>query len=283
MTTSGSYDFNLTRNQIIEEALIKVGGLSFGQTPTPEQYSSASKTLNMIVNNWRAEEIFLWTLDWVTIPFVASSTVLGTDGVDYECIRNHTSSADNRPVTGADYKSFWRQLDTTVGPPWVTATAYTSICNYALPDYTVAVTDLRVRYASDPVSTAYLLPMTREEYVRLTNNTVEGLPTQYFFFRQDTPSLFFYPYPDNVNYTVEAFLYQYPQDLDVPGNTSDLLKEWLLPMVNTLAYQIAPGYGVFEAQLADLKKQADDAKAVAKKLDHEFGDVLFVPSPGGFR
>ena len=57
--------------------------------------------------------------------FGTLSTVIGTDGEYYDCILGHTASAENRPITGADWPLFW-QLTTTVGAVWATSTAYTT-------------------------------------------------------------------------------------------------------------------------------------------------------------
>jgi len=60
MATSGSYDFNLTRNQIATQALRKVGAIAQGQTPNNDQLNEAFESLNVIIKNLQAHGIGLW-------------------------------------------------------------------------------------------------------------------------------------------------------------------------------------------------------------------------------
>lgn len=277
MATSGSYDFNLTRNEIIELALLKVGALAAGNTPTNEQYDYCSKFLNAMINNWRADNIFIWDLDWITIPLTASDVVLGTDGNDYECIRNHTSSSVNRPITGAQWASYWKEVNTSVGVLWVTATAYESICNVDLDSNVVGISDFKIRLTGG--STQAMTQLSLLDYSSLANTSnAPGPPTQMLFFRQPTSKVFFYPYPDSTEYTFEGYVYRYPEDFDTGADTPDLLREWLLPLVDNLAYLIAPIQGIFGDQLKDLRAMAYESKESARKLDHESGNIKVGPA-----
>ena len=55
----------------------------------------------------------------------AQSEVLGSDGLNYRCIRNHVASSENQPITGASYPLYWEQGG-TAGVAWVTGTTYTA-------------------------------------------------------------------------------------------------------------------------------------------------------------
>ena len=54
-----------------------------------------------------------------------TSQVTGTDALNYSCIMGHTSVADNRPITGQNWRLYWHQTGSS-GAAWVTATAYTN-------------------------------------------------------------------------------------------------------------------------------------------------------------
>lgn len=56
-----TYDFNMTRDNIIYRALRIVGVLSDGDTPTSDQVTNAATALNAMVKRWQNEHIFLWT------------------------------------------------------------------------------------------------------------------------------------------------------------------------------------------------------------------------------
>lgn len=53
------------------------------------------------------------------------SVVVGTDGNDYKCITNHTSSSSTKPITGADYLLYWEATGGSgAGAVWATDTSY---------------------------------------------------------------------------------------------------------------------------------------------------------------
>ena len=52
MTTSGSYDFSINRDQIIEGALRLCGVIAQGETPSATQITEGSRMLNLMVNAW---------------------------------------------------------------------------------------------------------------------------------------------------------------------------------------------------------------------------------------
>lgn len=69
------------------------------------------------------KKLFVWP-----IPGEQSSpdTVLGSDGLDYQCTLLHTSSTAREPITGTDYLTYWKALTTTAGSAWADATEYAS-------------------------------------------------------------------------------------------------------------------------------------------------------------
>ncbi len=55
------------------------------------------------------------------IQNVSAGTVVvqGTDGVDYQCILAHTGTADNKPVTGANFATYWTATGgSNIGAAW---------------------------------------------------------------------------------------------------------------------------------------------------------------------
>jgi type IV pilus assembly protein PilY1 len=52
-----------------------------------------------------------------------TNVVLGTNGNNYTCIKNHTAAAENRPITGASWATYWAQQGTG-GGTWVAGTGY---------------------------------------------------------------------------------------------------------------------------------------------------------------
>lgn len=69
-----------------------------------------------------SQKLYVWPT-----PTAAGTTsvVTGTDANTYRCIMGHTSSTDNKPITGGDWSSYW-QLGGSSPAAWATATAYTN-------------------------------------------------------------------------------------------------------------------------------------------------------------
>ena len=57
-----SYDYILTRNEIIESAFSKIGELSIGQNLTSGQLENGVRNLNALVQDWQNDKIFLWDI-----------------------------------------------------------------------------------------------------------------------------------------------------------------------------------------------------------------------------
>lgn len=60
MATSGSTNFNLTRNDAIQEALELIGVLAAGETAPAADITSAARSLNMMLKTWQADGLHLW-------------------------------------------------------------------------------------------------------------------------------------------------------------------------------------------------------------------------------
>ncbi|MFA6357516.1 MAG: DUF2341 domain-containing protein, partial [Candidatus Omnitrophota bacterium] len=63
---------------------------------------------------------------WVTGNVYAEGDIItGTDNLDYRCIRRHLASDTNKPITGADYATYWQTpAVTTRGTAWISAKSY---------------------------------------------------------------------------------------------------------------------------------------------------------------
>lgn len=279
MATSGSSDFNMTRNQIIIDALEHIGGISEGETPTAEANTSAARSLNLMMKAWQAEGVNLWTLDWVTQTISASSVVLGSDGVDYECVRNHTSSTDDKPITGADYSTFWYQLATVAGGAWVTATAYASLANFDLASTTLEIEEMFVR---DSQADYTMRKFSRSEYFALVkkNPDEKGRPTAFYFDLQEIPTVYLYPYPDLSTYVFHFAKVRKLQDFDSALNDADASAKFLEAIVYGLAARLATKYGRPESFIGTMTALAETSKARALLDDNERGDMQIAPFRG---
>lgn len=279
MTTSGNYSFDLYRNQILELAFHAVGASSPGNPLTNEQIELGSMLLNAMVQNWRADNVYLWEEEWLVKQFIPSSIVLATDGFEYTCILNNLSTSATEPGVGTEWIPYWSQLNTSSGAPaWAIGNNYTFVGNFDLDPTVVAIRSARIFQAPTSFE-QFILPMTEEMYFTLGDISIVGKPTQYFFRRLPTPQIFLYPAPDIAsNYAIQFAVYRYTQTLDNASDTSTFLNEWMRPLWLGLAVELASGgEGVATDRFGMLKTQFKDAYDIAKQLDHEKGPINFMP------
>jgi hypothetical protein len=78
MATSGSYEYQLTRNQLIESALRKLGVLAEGQTPSTQNYTDGAMALNTVVAQLRAIGMPLWARSEYTFTPTTNTYNIGT-------------------------------------------------------------------------------------------------------------------------------------------------------------------------------------------------------------
>ena len=141
MSTSGSYDWTLTRDEIITDALEDLGASNLNSTLRGQ----AARKLNGIVKTLRTRHIHLWTEEWVTQTFVVSSAVTN-NGTTYRCIKGHTSSATDEPGVGADSSTYWIVDDAATGAiAWALTTVYTSNNEFTVAEDTLSMSSPYIR------------------------------------------------------------------------------------------------------------------------------------------
>lgn len=117
MSTSGSSDWTATRDDIIQQILENCKVISVGDTPPAAKVTDAGKVLNRIVKRLQTEGIRLWTLDWTTKSFLASSEVTGSDSNIYTCRKTQLPAYENKPISGAKHTDNWIQSG-VIGGTW---------------------------------------------------------------------------------------------------------------------------------------------------------------------
>lgn len=122
------YDFNLTRNEIVERAFRIVGALTLGETLSAEQIEQGRIALNSLVKHWQTKHIFLWSMIMKNISLVAATDnyTMGTDpgiiGIDKAWWVNGTT---DEPVTILSYREYQDIPDkTSTGNPTHVALNY---------------------------------------------------------------------------------------------------------------------------------------------------------------
>jgi hypothetical protein len=276
---SQSYDFNMTRNQIIEQAYSRVGGKSDGQSLTNEQYQRAAELLNAMIKKWSAEDIFVFHNKWTNL-LLKPSDFVSVSGIDYECIRNNTGDARNQPGIGEAFLSFWKPISSVGAPAWVEGNNYHGKGDYYLDSNIIEITEMRIRQNTDsPGSFISVTPMTEREYFAMGDTLSEGKPDRYLHRRQCPNEIVLFPVPEDVSqYTIEMIVQQYAEDMDSGSDNPDFCQEYIDPLVSGLAVELAPSEGIFGGQLGDLRSMAEKSKNDAMNSNHDSGDVRISPN-----
>ncbi len=151
---------------------------------------------------------------------------------------------------------------------------------YTISPQTVMILDASIvlNIGTPSESRRYITPISRTEYISYANQQTPGPPTVYWFDRLISPTITFYPVPDNAGpYTFDYFTCTQLQDANIAGGeTPNTPYRWLDALVAGLAHRLARIYAPPLEQIR--KADADDAWAVAATQDTE--NVPFMLAPG---
>lgn len=122
---ASDYNFNVTRNEIIERAYRIIGKLSVGDTMSAEMLSQALVAMNSMIKSWQSKNVFLWTIKEFTLPLLAStkSYVAPTDppiyAIDQAYLRLTNDDQRIQVASWRQYVDIWDKDST--GDPQVVA------------------------------------------------------------------------------------------------------------------------------------------------------------------
>ncbi len=291
MATSGSTNFNLTRNQAITEALENVNAVAEDETPSAAMIQSAAVTLNAMIKHWQGKGIRLWTSEMAYKEFAAAS-IVKNNSKRYTCIRGHTATATTEPGTGATWRLYWRwdedDYDGTEDA-WVLTTAYTTPMNFDV--------------ASDTIDIGYAF--YRDSTGRDTPIDVLPYDTYKAVFDKDNPNTITFISLEKLKDTMKVHVYQpvgmistdtytdilfYDrirklEDMDDQADDFDFPQRWLQAIIDGLSYRLTKKYPVSDKTLRRLEKDRDKSFSEAKGgTDFEEDDSDFTSSAyGGLR
>lgn len=255
-----------TRNQIINRALRIIGVVAQGETPSAEQYSESTVALNALLLSLSNEDIKLWKREWLTKTLTASNVVTGTDGLNYTCIRSHTSAAANRPITGSEWPMYWNQSGTG-GSAWTTATSYSSIGDFLIDVDAIKVLKFMTRLNG---SEHDIEMVDYERYLEQSQKwQTDTYPTMVWLDRHINQRAYLWPQPIDTSSVVHYFadvvipeLANASDNPDTHGKLYDLLSY-------TLAANLADEYGINLSERNYISGKAEKLKMNSRMADVE--------------
>lgn len=167
----------------------------------------------------------------------------------------------------------------------ITQTLTQGTATYTVPARVVMLLDAYVslNYGTSSQTDRLITPFSRTEYASVAAKATQGFPNSYWFNRQITPTITFWPVPDgNGPYTLNYYACSQMQDAGIPGGeTPDLPYRWLDALTAELAYRVSVHYADPQTQ-ANRKIDATEAWQEAAAQDTEGTSVSLAPSLAGY-
>lgn len=303
MAVSGSKNFSVTRTDIINAALRKIGAYDAGETLGPDESKDAVLALNLMIKEWSARGIDVpWretvTLflqpgqqsyrigpsgDHATAAYV--ETTLAAAALSGAVTVSLTSTAG---ITAADFIGIkldselihWTTVVSAVGTTITAALTGAAASGAVVYAYTTkANRPQRIVYAYRRNSSAFDTEVTvigEAEYQRLSNKGSYG-PVNQVFYRTslDNGTLFVWPANDRSNDKLILITQNLVDDFDSAGNNPQFPIEWSNAIVWNLAAEMAPEYGTSLKERQLLTMQAAEKLNTLLDYDVENASVIF--------
>jgi len=308
MTTSGSYDFSVSGDDIIKDALLDLNVIYPGQSLDPDMVADARRSLNALTKQWMGPPNYLlpgdkvWQRDTTTLTLTATAsytikpgTLAYTSGGTTEIsvgdtITGATSAFTATVIAVSLTSGTWAAGDaagnlTIVGQSGtfvaenLNVGASTNVASIAADsdqggggkDILVPVKILVCyRRNSDGIDT----PMTEmgfDEYQAIGDKDASGTPTRYLYERKtDAGYLTLNCVPSDTDDTIIVTFLRQLQDIDASANTPDFPKEWYRPLKWNLALELASGqYEVSDKKYNRIEKRAMESLGLAQTFTPE--------------
>jgi hypothetical protein len=189
----------------------------------------------------------------------------------------HASRALNRIVKALDAEGqfLWRITRETT-------TTTSATASYALDANAFDVDGPMTYLRSGETGRTQILPMTRDDYMSISDRTQAGVPSRYYLERSlsgdgiNAITAYFWPVPDATGDTIEYPIFNRAKDLATGAQTPDFPTNWALCLVYALTAELAPTYA--QPQLArQFREDFEREKTKQLQGDNEKQDLVLVP------
>lgn len=279
MATSGSYDYSVTAEQVIQEMLEQIGVLAAGETLDADDRTSCLRSLNMMVKQWSGNfdfapglKAFSRKTGYIFLQKDQGSYTLGPSGdnatlsYDTTTMRIAGSATDTTlevvstsGMTAADYigieldsgSIYWTTItsitdsDTLVIPaPGLSGAA--AIGNRIFAYTTKLIRPLYIENAvlrSTSTVDSPLETMTSTYYDRISNKNTDGTPSLYRYDNTLTNGTFYLDVqPSDITNVVRITFIVPAEDYDAATNDIAYPQEWYLALSLGLGKICAPKF-----------------------------------------
>jgi hypothetical protein len=314
MTTSGTYNFSVSRDDIIRQALLNIGKLDPFEVPDSQQTTDCAMVLNMMAKQWQGTNDFgtglrIWTRKRGFL-FLSASTgtyELGSEGDGWTLSYTETTTTavaaaaavtvDLTSVTGltvGDHIGFWQTdssifwttvsaintLTVTVGALPVGVASGAAVYFYTTPAPQPVNLEAVVLRDSNDNDTPIRIIRTTQDYDILPNKaqvSYQSDPTAVYLETQVTSSLLYTDCGSAADLTKKLVLtYMTPvQDFNNPLDTPYYPAEYFLALCWGLSKLICPQFNrVWTKTMEDNYVMS---VGVGKNKDAEVSTLYFQP------
>jgi hypothetical protein len=279
MTTSGTFNFTETRDQIITNALSLLGVVAAGEPVNTNDITLCASLLNQMVKGWMAQGVHLWTEEEGTLflingqnQYILSSsggtqasdgsgtpveTTLATSAASSATTITPTttvgmSSGDNIGIQLNNNTIQWTTINGAPANGVVTLTAaLTSAAASGNQVFTyttvcpkpLSIHGARLRNSNGFDRTVKIEP--RQVYDMIPQKSLTGSPIILMYSPQLSNGIvYLWPTPNDVSSRIEFTYLRTIQDFDASSDNPDLPQEWLECLAYNLAVRAAPAYGI---------------------------------------
>lgn len=307
MAVSGTNTFSQTRNDIINRALSILGVKTRGRALTAEEVNEASDALNLFVKGLKSEGVYLWKYSEGTLFLTVGQESYVLDGSTANATESFTqtttsaaalSAATAIVVTSAtgftvgyyvgvmkdDGDIFWTTIASVAGTTINLSNALTDDVSSAATVYVYqtkitrpeSITSARRRDSSS--YDTVLSELARSDYSNLSQKTVSGQPTQFYYDKQLSSGTFYlYQAPSDatntIKFTFQKMFFDFTNGTDNP----DFPIEWAETLAFGLASRLTYDYETNKTKAELIKRTADEMLRNLKGYDRE-DSVYFVPT-----
>jgi len=303
--SSGSKNYSITRANIIEGALRKVGEYDAGETIPGDETAAADFALNLMVKEWTARGADIWLRDEITLFLQPDqkSYALGSANATASYVETTLSAAEasgqtvitvtsSTGMTAADIVGI-KMDDNTIH--WSTIASVDSSTQITIDDVTdddaasgnkvyayttTAGRPTKIIYAYrrdvNNLDTEVRL-IGEKEYMRQSNKSSDGPPVEIWYQPTlSTGTLYVWPVDGGASWDKLVFSAQfYADDFDAASDNPEFPIEWGNTLVWGLAAEIAAEYGLPLKEIAYLERKAEFKLTELLNYDVENADVVF--------
>lgn len=308
MATSGSTDFNLVTNEIVQEAFREIGVLTPNRSLTNEEMNDGRRSLNIFAKSLIAKGSFLWKTERATLFLASGQAEYILDGSTANCTESYTETTTSAAASTSDTDIFvtsaagfvvgyyigvyqddnsilWTTIDTIDGTTITLSDALTDDVASGNAVYVYetklsrpeSLETAQIRVSSSDTDLTILSSST---YDSITTKNSSGVSNQIYYDKQlSYGSITLWPVPNTSANTVQITFIKQIFDFDSATDNADFPVEWLTVLIMQVAYRLSRKYGRLSMEEKEqLKRDADLALADAGGYDNEDTSIYFQPA-----